>query len=312
MPRVLERQPRWTCIAAALILSLTLAACSGPDDFGDDSQTPATAELSTPTNDVDATPTGTARATPTIDDATGTPPVETPEAEPATPTVEQTPTVAETPEPETTPTPEVEPTATQEALGGVDALPRLDELSEGGYIVADQGERSQEQLAQAYADPTAHLLRLEEWGFRQHVYREFTRQSVEDGALPNYVLATVNVYGSPEQADIAFQWLEDLQINQGARTAAAPELGDAAVAITVATAQGIATASVYIRYGSSTYIYYAEGGDPLPRVISIAEQVFGRIGDQSRQAALRWPSQSGFVMIVTDVTMSTDVRWLSG
>jgi hypothetical protein len=194
----------------------------------------------------------------------------------------------------------------------VDALPRLDELSEGGYIVADQGERSQEQLAQAYADPTAHLLRLEEWGFRQHVYREFTRQSVEDGALPNYVLATVNVYGSPEQADIAFQWLEDLQINQGARTAAAPELGDAAVAITVATAQGIATASVYIRYGSSTYIYYAEGGDPLPRVISIAEQVFGRIGDQSRQAALRWPSQSGFVMIVTDVTMSTDVRWLSG
>lgn len=290
MPRVPVRQPRRAFIAAALILSLMLAACSGPDDFGDDSQTPSAAALSTPMNDVIATPTGTVRATPTADDATETSAVETPDSEPATPTVEQTPTVADTPEPETTPTPEVEPTVTQEALGGMDPLPRLEELSEGGYVVADQGERSDQQLAQAYSDPTAHLLRLEEWGFRQHVYREFTRQAAEDDPLPAYVLGTVNVYGSPEQADLAFQWLEDLQINQGARTAAAPELGDAAVAITVATQQGIPTASAYVRFGSSTYIYYAEGGDPLPEVIAVAERVFERIGDESRRAELGWPT----------------------
>lgn len=290
MPRVSVRQPRRAFIVAALILSLMLTACSGPDEFGDEVQTPVTGALSTPVNDVATTPTSAARATPTDDDATETPDVETPDTEPATPTVEQTPTVADTPAPETTSTPEVEPTATQEALGGMDPLPRLEELSEGGYIVADQGERSDEQLAQAYSDPTAHLLRLDEWGFRQHVYREFTRQAAENDPLPSYVLATINVYGSPEQADLAFQWLEDLQINQGARTAAAPELGDAAVAVTVATAQGIPTASVYVRYGSSTYIYYAEGGDPLPRMIALAEQVFGRIGDESRRAGLRWPS----------------------
>lgn len=275
MPRSPKRKPRPVFIAVALIVSLMLVACSGPDDFGAGLQTPSTAVLSTPENDVIATPTGTMRTTATADDSAGTPAIETPgsDAKRATPTAELTPTA------EITPTPDVEPTATQEALGGMDSLPRLDELSDGGYIVADQGERSTEQLAQAYADPTAHLLRLEEWGFRQHVYREFTRQAADADPLPTYVLATVNVYGSPEQADLAFQWLEDFQINQGARTADAPELGDATVAITVATSQGIPTASVYVRYGSSMYIYYAEGGDPLPQVISIAERVFGRVGD---------------------------------
>lgn len=288
MPRFHARQAHRAFLAAALILTLVLAACSGPDEFGDSSQTPTTAAASTPMNAGNVTPTRAANPTPTAEDATETTTAETPDAEPATPTGEQTPTAADTPEPETTPTPGVEPTATQEALGGMDPLPRLEELSEGGYVVADQGERSAEQLAQAYADPTAHLLRLEEWGFRQHVYREFTRQAGDNDTLPAYVLGTVNVYGSPEQADLAFQWLEDFQINQGARTAAAPELGDAAAAITVATAQGTPTASVYVRFGASTYIYYAEGGDPLPEMIAVAERVFERIGDESRRAELGW------------------------
>ncbi len=172
----------------------------------------------------------------------------------------------------------------------MDPLPRPDELSEAGYIVADEGERSQEQLAGAYDDQTAHLLRLEEWGFRQHVYREFTRQASDANQRPPYVLATVNVYGSPAQANDAFKWLEDLQLNQGAKNAAAPEIGDAAVAITVATQEGIPTASVYVLYGSSTFVYYAQGGDPLPEVIAVAERVFERIGDDRRRAERRWPS----------------------
>lgn len=290
MPRFHARRAHTAFLAAALILTVVLAACSGPDEFGDSSQTQTTAPVSTPINAGNVTPTRAANASPTSDDATETTTTETPDADPASPTVEQTPTVEGTPEPETTPTSEVAPTATQEALGGMDSLPRLEELAESGYVVADQGERSDEQLARAYSDSTAHLLRLEEWGFRQHVYREFTRQAADDDPLPAYVLGTVNVYGSPEQADLALQWLEDLQINQGARTAAAPELGDAAVAITIATAQGTPTASVYVRFGSSTYIYYAEGGDPLPQMIAVAERVFERIGDEGRRAELGWPT----------------------
>lgn len=293
MPQFAVWRPRRAFITAALMLSLMLAACSGPDEFGDDAQLPTTAAILTPTQGVDATPTEAAHATATPDDASSASTAETtvtPSADDSTPTVERTPTAEETPEPETTPTPEVESTPTQEALGGMDSLPLLEELSESGYVVADQGERSDEQLARAYADPTAHLLRLEEWGFRQHVYREFTRQAADDDPVPSYVLGTVNVYGSPEQADAAFQWLEDLQINQGARAATALELGDATVAITLATAQGVPTASVYVLFGSSTYIYYAEGGDPLPTVTAIAEQVFERIGDEGRQANLRWPN----------------------
>lgn len=290
MSRVHERQPGRALLSAALILMLILAACSGPDDFTDTAETPTEVATTVPLSDASPTPsrTATAEITPTADGANETPAVETPDA--ATPLVEPTPEATNTPEVERTATPEAETTPTEEALGGMDSLPRLEELPGSGYIVADQGERTDEQLARAYADATAHLLRLDEWGFRQHVYREFTRQGAEDDPAPTYVLGTVNVYGSLEQADLAFQWLEDLQLNQGARAAEAPELGEATVAITIATAQGVPTASVYVRSGSSTYIYYAEGGDPLPAVIAIAETVFERISDAGRRAELSWPS----------------------
>lgn len=292
MSRVHGRHARRALFSAMLILTLILAACSGPDDFADSEETPAGAAPTASLAAASATParTATAEVTPTVEEDDETPTAPTPDEGTVTPEVEPTLEVPNTPEIEQTPTPEVELTPTEEALGGMDPLPRLEELPGGGYIVADQGERTDEQLARAYADATAHLLRLDEWGFRQHVYREFTRQGAENDPAPTYVLGTINVYGSPEQADLAFQWLEDLQLNQGAQAAEAPELGEATTAITIATAQGVPTASVYVRFGSSTYIYYAEGGDPLPAVIAIAETVFERLGDEGRRAEIGWPS----------------------
>lgn len=297
MPQFLARQTIMTSVAATLCLAALLAACSGPDEFGDAVETPVPTATSTSTTQpssaatatVAASPTPAVEVTPTTDDATETTTQETPDTDEGTATADGTPAAEETPGSEATSSPGAESTAAQEVPGGMDALPLLEELPQDGYIIADQGERSDEQLARAYADPTAHLLRLEEWGFRQHVYREFTRQAGDDDPRPGYVLATVNVYGSPEQADIAFQWLEDLQLNQGARTADAPVLGDGSVAITVTTQQGEPTASVYVRDGASTYIYYAEGGDPLPHVTELAERVFERIGDEGRRAESEWP-----------------------
>lgn len=270
------RRHGYRLVCAGLGAALMLAACTGPDEFGGDAPSPSPTATIEPT----VTPTPTVEPSPT--------PEPTPTEEP---TPEPTPEPSPTEEPAETPTPEAEPTTeaepTEEAPepteaaqvpGAMESLPGLEELGEGGYIVADQGERTADQLAQAYTDSNTHLQRLDEWGFQQHVYREFTRNEGDsDNELPRYVLATINVYGSPELADLALQWLERLQLNQGATSVDPPDLGDAAVAVTVRTTQGEETASVYIRSGDRTYIYYAQGSEPLPKVLEVAARVFERL-----------------------------------
>lgn len=170
--------------------------------------------------------------------------------------------------------PAMSPTATDVALS--DRLPELADMPGDGYIVADEGTRTAEDLAEAYADPAAHLRRLEEWGFKRHLYRAFSRDGSGSGTLPPSILATINEYGSDEQAEAALQWLRQLGAATGAEAAEAPPVGDNAVAQTVATADGVPTASVYVRDGAVLFVYFAQGGDPLPAVSSIAVKAFGR------------------------------------
>jgi hypothetical protein len=279
------RQARTLLLSTGLIAVFVLVSCSGPDEFGGASTTPVSTSVPSPTatedTEIQATPTGSMTSSPTVEaDSTPTPT----DAEPS-------PTAEPTQEPEPTPTEEPEPIPTTQAISAMDALPRLEELTEAGYLVADQGDRTAEQLAQAYSDTTAHLVRLDEWGFQQHVFREFSRNETgPDDPLPTYVLATVNVYGSSEQADLALQWLGRFQTNQGQTAVDAPDLGDAAIALTVTTAQGEPSASLYIRLDARVYIYYAQGNEPLPEVVAIAERVFGRLTDQGRVAWKGWSS----------------------
>jgi hypothetical protein len=278
------RQPvRWhvSLIVAAVFLA---AGCSGPDQFGNLAPTAVPSPSPTPTETPSPTPE----------------PEPTPTSEPS-PTSSPLPTPSPTsePEPQDTPTPDVEPTpppdptptvtSTPQPPGAMDSLPVLEDFNNGGFILADQGERSAEQLAQAYIETAAHLQRLEDWGFQQHVYREFTRTPGEsDAEPPRYVLATVNVYGSPEQAAMALQWLERLQLNQGAASVDPPDLGDEAVAVTVRTSQGEDTASVYVRSGNRTYIYYAQGNNPLPMVQELSQRVFERLQLAAPIAGFEW------------------------
>lgn len=269
-------------VGAILAAALALVSCSGPDQFADPPLTPDARPSPTSV----ATEAGDAPAVPTEQDSA----TATESAEPTS--TEEPPTP--TPEPTAEPTPTEEPTPTPVPVSPMEALPRLEELPEGGYIVANQGDRTADQLAQAYTDSAAHLTRLEDWGFQQHVFREFTRNETgPDDTRPTYVLATVNVYGSPEQADMALQWLEDFQVNQGATTVEPPQVGDAAVAITVTTSQGEATASVYVRLESRIYIYYAQENEPLPEVVSLAERVLERLTGGGNVARSDWSEPRG-------------------
>lgn len=266
--------PRWL-IAASLLIVLLLTACSGPDEFGD--PIPTATPTITPEPTVTATPTEEPEPTATEEP---TPTVE--------PTAEATPTQTEEPEPPPSPTVEPEPTAsepeptevppTPSPTNPMDALPMLEELSDAGFIVADDGERSADQLAQSYIDPQAHLDRLEAWGFTRHVFREFSRQAVgEDDPIPTYVLATINVYGSPEQVADAMQWLESSRTNQGGSIIERPELGDSAVALTQPTVEGDIAGWVFFGYEDRVYIYYTQGLDPLPEALALAHRVWERI-----------------------------------
>lgn len=271
----------WARLCGSLLVLLLLAACSGPDEFRDDPPppTPTTAPSPTEASESEPSPTEEVVPTPTTEDVADVTPTSDATAEP---------TAEETPEAEPTPTEEVEPTPTAEPISAMEALPRLEELTDGGYVVADQGDRNAEQLAGAYNDSAAHLARLEQWGFRQHVFREFTRNETgPDDPLPTYVLATVNVYGSVEQADLALQWVADYHVNQGATIVDAPDVGDAAVALTVPTSQGEPTASIYVRSGDRMYAFYAQDNDPLAEVTAIAQRVFERLQNAGQTALLR-------------------------
>jgi hypothetical protein len=145
------------------------------------------------------------------------------------------------------------------------------------FTPAEEGSRTAQELANAYADPVAHLQRLEDWGFQEHVFRAFSRTPAAGDTLPYYVLSTINEYGSPEQADAALQWLRASQTTLGATLQDAPDIGDDRVALTVNTRDGIPTASLYVRSGNHVFIFFAEGGDPLPSVVSVAQRVFERV-----------------------------------
>ncbi|MCO5175819.1 MAG: hypothetical protein M9890_02450 [Thermomicrobiales bacterium] len=240
---------RLAMFVAITALIVAAAACSGPDtrDDADPTSTPTETPTATP-----LPPTATATATPS--------PSATPEPSPTV-----TPTVA------ASPTGNASPTAVSDLEP---LLPALANLPDGGagYIIAEQGTRTAQDLANAYSDPAAHLQRLNTWGFKRHVFRAFARDD-ESGGLPSTILTTINEYGSPEQAGEAINWLKILATTQGAAEADAPQLGDEAVAVTQPTAEGTATASIYIRQGPVVFVYFGQGGEPLPVLTAIAESV---------------------------------------
>lgn len=241
-------------LLAALVM--LLVACTGPETGNDADPTPTSTAIATPTMTLTATQT-------TAPTATVTSTVEPTATQAASPTAAATATTAASPSPGTS---DLKTT-----------LPALADLPGQGYIIAEEGTRTGEELARAYADPAAHQKRLDEWGFKRHVFRAFSRDaSGPDDPLPHEILATVNEYGSPEQAEAAVQWLRRLATSQGATEVDPPRLGDNVVAVTLPTAAGDPTASVYVRHGAFVYIYFAQGGEPLGVVQGIAQKVFQR------------------------------------
>jgi hypothetical protein len=182
---------------------------------------------------------------------------------------------------ETTLTPGGTPTATEIAIGLEASLPGVELLPAPGFVLANQGTRTALELANSYADSSAHLERLNEWGFKEHHFREFSRESEgEDDPAPTFVLTTVNEYADAVQAAAALNWLRSLNASQGHTFVdPAPELGDAAIASSVATAEGTPSSIVFVQIGPRIYAYFAQGGAPLEFCLTLAGTNTARILD---------------------------------
>jgi len=264
------------------MLLIIVSSCTGPDSRDDDDGT----ATPTPTMEVATAPeepteaedqgratereTRTPGATP---EATGTEPEQAEPTATATSEPNPTPTAAETPTEAPTPSPTPLP------LDLEASLPSIEQLGDPGYFLANQGSQSALDLANSYSDSSAHLERLDNWGFKEHLFREFGREPAgPDDALPSYVLATVNEYGSPEQAGEAMDWLESLNRSQGHEFVdPAPAFGDRAIASSVATADGTPSSIVFVQVGPRVYAYFAQGGQPLEFVMRLAEENTRRI-----------------------------------
>lgn len=267
------RWMRAATLTPLLLVLLLVAACSGPETGDDHDPTP--------------TPLPTATATSTPEPTSTSEPTATSEStETATETAEGTSTAAGS-----TGTPAAGATATGSATTTdnqppiEESLPTAEKLPVEGYSVVNQGTRTAIELAQAYADPSEHLTRLNQWGFQSHYFREFTLQAdVQDEAAPGYVLTTVNVYGSPDQAAEALQWLRNQNHALGHTFVdPAPELGDEATASTVQTADGVPTAIEFVRVGPRLYAAFAQGGDPLPFIQQLSETMIQGLSGEGEQ-----------------------------
>lgn len=246
--------------AAALVV--LIVACAGPDSRDDIDPT------STPVTQPTA-----AAPSPSPSENSGA------ESSPTEASASPTPVASPTPSPEPpTPTPAVESTATATVtatpiqIGLGESLPGVEDLPGEGFFLANQGSLTALDLANSYQDASAHLERLDEWGFTEHVFREFSRESTgPDDPLPGYVLTTVNEYGSGDQAADALDWLRSLNASQGqVFVDPDPELGDGAFASSVETADGSSTAIVYVQIGARVYAYFAQGGEPLEFVLELS------------------------------------------
>jgi hypothetical protein len=263
-----NRGPRRS-VLLALTLLLLVAACSGPDTGDDADPTPTPLPTATATETPMPTPEPTETPEP---EATATAESGTVPSAEGTAATEEAPQGTETAPADATPTEEVP------QIGLVESLPTLEEVPGEGFVLANQGSQTALELANAYTDSAAHLERLTSWGFAEHHFREFGREAAgPEDPVPNYVLTTVNVYGSPELADEAIAWFDEFNRLRGYQDVNPPAVGDNSIASTVPTADGTPTAITFIRLGSRVYVYFASGGHPMPLLTEMAQNTFARI-----------------------------------
>jgi hypothetical protein len=169
----------------------------------------------------------------------------------------------------------------------LDQLPGLADLPPGFALDFEDPDVTAPEIAANYPDPSAHLDRLQAWGFAGSAYREFSIPSpgVND-AMQRMIIfrAQVSRYGSPESTGEALRFqVEAAKSRQGwsLTEVSTQPLGDETVALQ-GTAESDGTtfivAILLVRRGDLLYRYEGAslGYNPYPDVVAIAERALSR------------------------------------
>lgn len=246
---------RWLTL---LVLLTLIISCGG----GGDDETP---------DDQTATSTGTVTSstTATVPPSTSTAPV-APSATattPATTTIELTPTG--------------EPGADLLPL-----LPTLDDMPEG-FAIAEEGYRTEADIAAGWPDPNVMLEQLAAWEFVASAFRSFEIPAPGSEDLNQRMVSmrsSVSLYGSPSLAQEAARGARAMQMAvDGAEMseASTDQIGDLAIAAQGSYTSNGSTVIVAILYVVVDDVVLAYQGlsfghDSLPDITTIATQVEGR------------------------------------
>ncbi|MBA3450866.1 MAG: hypothetical protein H0T18_06615 [Chloroflexia bacterium] len=206
-------------------------------------------------------------------------------------TVTPTPAGVSTATPEVTPETESEETAQPETDTGdgepdrdiaSETLPLLDLLPTqaqmpAGFILADEAERSKEEVVAALGGTEEAAVFLDEWGWSGNAYRDF----IADEAAPSpngttFLNFSVHRFADPESAADALVVFSDQVIfGQGLQEVESPAIGESA-RLLVGDSEGVTLTVLYAQEGPIMYRIGGSaiaGGDPTADVLAAAGEI---------------------------------------
>jgi hypothetical protein len=165
-------------------------------------------------------------------------------------------------------------TSTPASTGQIaDLLPTQNDVPNGLVIVAEN-QRTLDQVAQNYSDPSDTTKRFTHWGWKGNVTRTFGvppgGSAPVGGTISIYV--SIHKFGKGSYAQDALNYSFDNQVGStGAAEVTAPNVGDGSRAMSVTTDSGN-EATIYVRKGSALLriTVMSVNANPLNEAVFIA------------------------------------------
>ncbi len=178
-----------------------------------------------------------------------------------------------------TPTPQ----SAQRPAPLADMLPTVEDLPENllaGFVVTQDDERTLDQVAASLGDPAETTPLLEEWGWRQNLFRTFENPGAEiPEDATNYVDVSLHRFGNAESTGEALDYFSDAVVAaQGLSEIRVDRVGDEVRALS-GNPEGTANLVVlYVRDGPTLIRIggSSPAGDPTEDVLALAREVVER------------------------------------
>ncbi|MDQ3227310.1 MAG: hypothetical protein M3Q50_11850 [Chloroflexota bacterium] len=159
----------------------------------------------------------------------------------------------------------------------LDFLPTQEEIP-AGFILADEAERSKEEVVTAIGGTAEAAQLLDDWGWSGNAYRDFIAD--ESAPSPNgttFLNFSVHRFADDESAaDALVVFSDEVILAQGLQEVEAPALGESA-RLLVGESEGVTLTVLYAQEGPIMFRIggsaLADSGDPTADVLTVAGEI---------------------------------------